>query len=187
MEEIINQARELAMKEIDNYGSPTAGHFSIANEKGQQLAETLLADKNIVLLGTILMDLKIGQCKKEGRLPDHVKESSQAAQEFLKQFNLDPEISKKIISCIEQHHGAKEYYCLEAEICANSDCYRFLTPKGFFLALATFSARGLDFNSCLSQADNKVEEKFKVLSLPICRQELELHYLNFKKLMAEAR
>ena len=99
--EVITKALELAVLEIKKYNTPKIEHFDLANIKGQQLAVDLKADKDIVLLGTMLMDLKIGQCIKENRLAEHVQESVAAAQEFLKQFNLTEEVYKKIISCIK--------------------------------------------------------------------------------------
>jgi len=187
MQEIIKQAQALAIEEINKFKVPKLEHFILANSQGQRLADQLKADKEIVLLGTILMDLKIGQCKQEGRLAEHVKESSLAAQEFLKQFDLPLDVLAKIISCIESHHGVEKYSCLEAEICANADCYRFLSPTGFFHSLIAFSNRGLNFNDCLSQLENKIEEKHRVLSLDICRQELEGYYQDFKRLITEAK
>lgn len=187
MQEIINKAKELAVAEIDKYGVPKMEHFILANNEGQELAEKLKANKDIVMLGTILMDLKIGQCMQEGRLSEHVRESSLASQEFLKQFNLDSETFEKIISCVESHHGVKKYSCLEAEICANADCYRFLSPAGFLNGFMIFSSRGLSFNDCLLQLDNKMEEKHNILSLSISLQELESYYINFKKLIVDAK
>lgn len=187
MQEIINQAKKLAVNEINEYKVPKIEHFVLANEKGQELADKLGADKNIVLLGTMLMDLKIGQCIKEGRLIDHVKDSSAETQKFLKKFNLDEVILKKIISCIEQHHGAKKYYCLEAEICANADCYRFLSPEGFFHGLTIFANRLSTMNEALTNLEKKVDEKYNIISLDICRKELEENYHVFKRLMKSAK
>ncbi len=75
------------------------------------------------------MDLKIGQCIKEGKVAEHVQRSSEAAQEFLQPFDIDKDTFDKVISCVESHHGVNNYFCKEAEICANADCYRFLHPR----------------------------------------------------------
>jgi hypothetical protein len=187
MKEIIKQVEALAMKEINEYKIPKTEHFILANEKGQQLAEALGANKDIVMFGTILMDLKIGMCMKEGRLAEHVQESASAAKEFLKNFNLADDDIKKIISCIELHHGTDKYPCLEAEICANADCYRFLSAEGFFHGLLIFGQRTADFNEVLNNLEKKIEEKHNVISLSICRQELEDNFQNFKKLIEAAK
>jgi len=187
MQNIIKQAHLLAVTEIGQYNIPKMEHFVLANEKGQELAEILGANKDIVLLGTILMDLKIGQCMKEKRLAEHVADSTIESKKFLKQFNLDENILKKIITCIEQHHGSNEYYCLEAEICANADCYRFLSPEGFFHGLMIFGSRHKNLTEALINLENKVDEKYRILSLDICKKELEDNYHNFKKLINSSK
>ncbi len=187
MKNIIKEAEILALSEIKKYNIPKKEHFLLSNEKGQKLAESLGADKEIVLLGTMLMDLKIGQCIKENRLEDHIKDSSLAAQNFLKQFNIEDNIFKKIISCIDQHHGSKNYFCLESEICANADCYRFLSPEGFFHGLLIFGNRHSDFTEALNNLEKKIDEKYEILSLDICKKELEANYNNFKKLLKDSK
>jgi hypothetical protein len=162
-------------------------HFILANDKGQKLAGALGSNKDIVLLGTILMDLKIGQCMQEGCLSEHAKKSSSASQNFLRQFDLDPKTFQKIISCIESHHGVKNYHCREAEICANADCYRFLSPEGFFHGLLIFSNRYGNLNEALKALEAKIEEKYRALSLDICKQELGGYYHQFKKLIEAAK
>ena len=186
MQAIIKEAEKLALEEIKKYGMPKLEHFVLANEKGQELAVALGADQDTVLLGTMLMDLKIGQCLKEGRLADHVSDSSLAAQEFLKQFNLEPGMLSKIITCIESHHGLDTYPCLEAEICANADCYRFLSAEGFFHGLLIFGNRHGNLDEALSNLEKKLEEKHKIVSLKICQQELGANYYDFKRLIKAA-
>jgi hypothetical protein len=187
MQDIIKQVYNLAVKEIEQYNIPKMEHFVLANEKGQELAKILGADKDIVLLGTMLMDLKIGQCMKENRLAEHVTDSALESKKFLEQFSLDDNILKKIISCIEQHHGADNYYCLEAEICANADCYRFLSPEGFFHGLMIFGNRYKNLTEALINLEKKVEEKYRILSLDVCKIELEDNYHNFKKLINDSK
>ena len=55
--------------------------------------------------------------------------SYDCAKEFLEKNEINSEDSKQILNCVEAHHGKVPYTCIEAEICANADCYRFLTPK----------------------------------------------------------
>ena len=185
MDEIIEKAREYALKEISLYGTPITESFVLANEKGQFLAEKLSADKDVVMLGTMFMDLKIGECIKEGKVSEHVERSSKAARRFLEQFDLEKEKIEKIINCIEAHHSGK-YTCKEAEICANADCYKFLHPRGMFSALVLWGGREQNVDNIILKAKEKIEEKHKILSLEICKEELEPHYLNFKKLLESA-
>lgn len=184
---IIQQAKKYALKEIALYGSPKIEHFFLSNEKWQELAEKLWAEKNIILLWTILMDLKIGQCIKEGKLSEHVQRSSEAAQEFLKQFDIDKDTLEKIISCIESHHWVNQYFCKEAEICANADCYRFIHPRGIFAAVVLFGWRDGNVDNVLLQVEAKIDEKYNVLSLDICKHELEPYYQEFKKLITQSK
>ncbi len=173
MKEIIEKAKEYALNEISLHGTPIVESFILANEKGQYLAEKLSADKDIVILGTMFMDLKIGECIKEGKASEHVERSSRATRKFLEQFDLEKEKFEKIINCVEAHHNGK-YTCKEAEICANADCYKFLHPRGIFSAFVLWGGREQNVDSIISKAKEKIEEKHKILSLEICKEEMRV-------------
>ena len=79
----------------------------------------------IILLGVYFIDLKLGQAITEKRLADHIQMSADAAKVFLENEGVDQDTIEKIIDCIMAHHGTLPYQSLEAEICANADCYRF--------------------------------------------------------------
>lgn len=186
--EIITAARTLALQEIEKYGTPPPILFEISKKKALKLAEQLNADKIIVSVGILLMDLKLGQALKENRLSEHVAMSVAGAKEFLEQFSIDGEMKSKIINCVEAHHKDVPFNCIEAEICANADCYRFIHPRGFFAYLSLLAGeRGLDFPEILNQAEKKLDEKHAILSLKTCEQELEGYYQTFKKFLADAR
>lgn len=187
MEEIINKAREYALLEISRHGSPKLEHFELSYEKWQNLAKIFNADPQIVALGCILMDLKIGECVSEWKIQEHVQRSSIASQDFLKQFDLDKEIFDKIIACVESHHGTEKYFCKEAEICANADCYRFLHPRWIFSAIILFGGRSSSTDKVLIEVEKKIDEKYAVLSLDICKQQLDLYYQSFKKFILESK
>jgi hypothetical protein len=160
--------------------------FSFATKIGQKLAEELGADKNIVIMGTMLMDLKLKQAMKENRIEDHVQMSLDGSKDFLKQFNLSEEILEKIYSCIKEHHGMENFSSKESEICANADCYKFLHPKGFLRYLCILNERYEDLEKSYKGIVKKIEEKEKVLSLEICKKELIPYYTEFKKLIEGA-
>jgi len=187
MMDIVQEARNYAVSELEKYGSPLSLHFEISEKKGVGLAEKLSADITIVSLGVYFMDLKLGEALKKDRLKEHIQMSVEAAKEFFitQPFGENPE--RKVINCIEAHHGEIPFLCPEAEICANADCYRFLHPKGFFAYLALLGGRGNQFADCFRFAEEKLEEKHRILSLDICKQELEPHYIALKKLIAAAR
>lgn len=184
MKEVIEKAKDLVKVETAN---AVRQLFHFANEAGQELAEKLNADKDLVMLGTLLMDVKLKQAMKENRIQDHVQMSFDAAKEFLSQFDLPEETVKKILNCVEAHHGDKPYICIEAEICANADCYKFLPVSNWMRYITILSKRDSEFEECLKQAEAKAEEKWKVLSLDICKEELEPHYNLIKEILTKAR
>lgn len=159
----------------------------MSEKKALELAKALEADENIVHIGVCLMDLKLGQAIKEGKVKEHVKMSVDASKEFLEKFDLSEEEKKKIMNCVEAHHGTIPFICKEAEICANADCYRFIHPKGVFEFMSVLSKRLDDKDERLNQLEAKLEEKHNTLSLGMCKKELEEYYQMFKKLIADAR
>ncbi|MBT3303948.1 hypothetical protein HN592_01015 [Candidatus Woesearchaeota archaeon] len=181
MKDIIENAKKWALEEIEKYGSPSLLLFKTSNEKGQELAEKSGVDKDIVLIGTILMDIKLGQAVKEGKTQEHLGMSVEAVKKWLKDITLEEDKKKKIINCVEAHHG-QEYECKEAEICANADCYKFLIPKNVIATICNLTKKRMNFEEATTLIKNKIEEKYKVLSLDICKQELEENYQLLKKL-----
>ena len=185
--QILKEAREYAISEINRYGFPTLINFEITEKKGLKLSKKLKADKNVVLLGVYFMDIKLGQAIKENKLSEHVKIGVEATKEFLNKYNLDDSVKEKVINCVEAHHKDVPFTCMEAEICANADCYRFIHPKGFFANLTSLGNRGFGFNETLDQAEKKLDEKYNILSLDICKKELNKYYKTFKKYIKKAR
>lgn len=181
---IANKAIELARKEIETYGLPHPVAFDLSLEKGQFLAESLGANSTIVDIGVAMMDFKLGQAFKEKRLAEHVKMSAEAAKAFLKEHNVPENISRIVINAAEAHHGGIPFVSVESEICANADCYRFIHPKGVFLYLTVLGKRLDDFNACLLQVESKLDEKMKIVSLPIVRDELMPIYNTLKNYIA---
>ena len=92
----------------------------------------------------------------------------------------------QIINCVEAHHGTIPFDSIEAEICANADCYRFIHPKGFFLFLTILGKRG-SFPDALDMAEKKLDEKYNILSLDFCKNELEEVYRGLKSYISMAR
>jgi len=183
--DIVREARRLALKEIEEFGIPNLIHFEISEKKVIELCERLNTDKTIALTGYYLMDLKLGEAFRLNKIEDHIKMSLSVARPFLEKFGLDKETKEKIINCIEAHHGGVPFICKEAEICANADAYRFLHPKGFFATLI-FIGRDLGFEKTLNLLDQKIDEKYKILSIDICKKELGKYYDRFKELIKDA-
>ncbi|MBN1168756.1 hypothetical protein JXA63_02595 [Candidatus Woesebacteria bacterium] len=187
MKQLIKKAKELAFSEIKKYGAPSMFNFKLSNVKGQMLSEKYNADKNIVLLGTILMDLKIGQALQEDKLKDHVKMSIVEAKSFLEKHTNNKPLIEKVLHCIKAHHGTIEYKSKEAEIVANADCYRFVTISGFLRSIADFSKEGMSFNKVIDLAEYKVKEKWSTVSLSEVKAELQSDYKFIMKLVKQAK
>ena len=185
--DIIQESRKFAISEIEKFGLPNVVHFDISEKKAIELAEKLNADKTIVQVGIYLMDLKLGQAFKDDKVSQHVQMSVEATKEFLDKFDIDEISKQKILNCVESHHGNIPFECIEAEICANADCYRFIHPKGFFVFLTILGKRSPNFSECLTNAEKKMDEKYEILSLDICKQELEEYYRTLKKFIDDAR
>lgn len=175
------------IQEFAKIDGPIENHQLIANETGQRLAENLNANKNIVLLGTLLMDCVIGVAIKENRLSDHVQMCLDKAKEIL---DLDTEISaeekENILACVKEHHGVQKFYSIESEIVCNSDCYRFASVKGMFYTLRYLRAMpDADFIPLIKA---KFNEKKNCVTLDIVKNELKdqftaiNNYLNLLKI-----
>lgn len=179
----INTAQTAALAEIKKYDAPNPIQFEIANTQGQRLAELLKVDKHVVMLGTTLMDFKIGQAISENRLKDHIKISKDAAVDLLRPFNLPSKITDKVINCILGHHKTHPWAFPEAEVCANADCYRFLTPRGLISFLIQIGKREMSVDESIKYARSKIGEKWGILSLDICKKELGSNYKFLNQLL----
>lgn len=160
------------IQEFAKIDGPMETHQLISNETGQRLAQNLNANKDIVMLGTLLMDCVIGIAIKENRLPDHVQMCFAKAKEIL---DLDNEISieekENILACVKEHHGVEKFYSIESEIVCNSDCYRFASVKGMFYTIRYFRAMpDVDFINLIKL---KFNEKKNCVTLDIVKEELK--------------
>ena len=180
LKEVADKAVEMARAEIDQFNVPEMLHLDISLEKGEWLAAKLGANIDIVRAGVALMDLKLGQAFHEKRIPEHVSMSVDAATEFLTASGVDEADKENTLSCIRSHHGKIGFSTLEAEICANADCYRFVHPKGILFYFTVLGRRLGDFAKCVDQVEAKMDEKMAIISLPIVKEELSPVYENMK-------
>ena len=185
-EDIIAKADELVLSEIKKYIYPRIENNEIVYKKSQELAEKLSADKDIVALGVRFMDLKLGQALAENRLAEHIKMSAEASKDFFSQFDLDKEFIDKVLTCINEHHN-KVWTSRESEICANADAYRFLNVNEFLKALVEYTNMFKSFDKGLQHSELKIDEKWKTLSIDICKKELEPEYILLKEVIKRAR
>ena len=185
MKGFIKQARKLAYDEVERTGMPIELHVDLACEVSKKLARKLGADMEIVEAGTLLMDCLIGQAAQEGRLENHVQMSLNKANKLLEQSSLSDEEKENIRHCISEHHGADKFYSLESEICCNADCYRFVSIKGFSYAMRYL--RDMPFMDLIELLSKKVDEKWGVMSLDICKKELVSQHEVLKSLLSELK
>ena len=174
MDKLVKAAKKLAFDEYQKTKMPIESHIVLSHKKGKELAKKLKAKITVVEVGTYLMDCLIGQAIKEGRLQDHVEISLKRANKLLEEFNIDNSIKENIRHCVKEHHGVKKFYSLESEICCNADCYRFISIKGFSYVIRYL--REMPFGDLVNLLENKVNEKWKALTLDICKKELEPQY-----------
>lgn len=169
--EIINQTKAFAYSQAKNSSAPSIFHIDLTNEKGQELAEVLGADKDIVLMGTLLMDCMLGVAMQERRIKDHIQMGEEKARDFLSQFSGFNNAEKEnILYCIKQHHGAEKFYSIEAEICCNADCYRFASVKGVIGGMKY--SREMPLEELVNLYSQKADEKWNALSLDICKKRI---------------
>lgn len=174
MDQLLRQAKDLAYTEVERTGMPLKQHVDLSYKEGTRLAIQLGANVKIVQIGTLLMDCKIGQALKENRLDDHVQMSLDKTNALLAKSDIDDQDKENIRRCVLEHHGVEKFYSLESEICANADCYRFVSAKGFSYAMRYL--RDMPFPNLVILLRNKVEEKWGVISIPEVRSKLESQY-----------
>lgn len=184
---LLEKSKELLDVEVEKYVLPPQWQNEITVDKAVWLADKLNANKEIVLIGALLMDLKVGQTIKEKRdSTEHINLALEVAEKLLQEFDIEATDKEAIKHCIKEHHNVGEFSSIESEICANADCYKFLHPKGFFSSLIRLSVR-FDDEDALNLFEYKIEEKHKTLSLQECKEELEEYYHFLKKIIKEAR
>lgn len=176
---LIKEIEDFVYSEVNKYQVPSRFQIDYTNEKGQWLAKKLKANKNIVYLGTLLMDCMLGKAVSEGKLLKHVEMSVKKADELL---SSDTKLSEKenILHCVKEHHGVKKFFSLESEICCNADCYRFASVKGILGGM--INMRDMKLDDMVKLFSAKADEKWNALSLDICKKELKPQYKAIKEL-----
>ena len=179
---LIKKVKKFVYEDVKKFGVPSKFQVDYTNEKGQWLVKELGADAKIVLLGTLLMDCKLGQTYTEGRLKEHVEMSRKKAEELLSKDNkIMKEEIQNVLHCVQEHHGVKKFYSLESEICCNADCYKFASIKGVVGSIKNMRDMPLDDLVKLFLA--KANEKWNALSFEICKKDLGSQYKSIKSLL----
>jgi len=186
LDALIQSARTLAYDESSATMMPIAMHIDLATNKAIELAQQLHADTDIVQVGTLMMDCLIGQAIAQGRAPDHVDMCHKRTVELLETFpDVSHETKENIEHCVLEHHGTTQFYSIESEICCNADCYRFISVKGFTIAIRYL--RDMPFDEMIKLVATKVDEKWHALTLDICKKELAPEYETICAMLARLR
>jgi len=170
--EIVGQ---LAKQQAKTTRTPSVFHVEYINGVAQRLADELHAKKDIIALGTNLMDYMVGVALTQNRVKEHIQMGEREAQKILDTFSeITEEEKDEVLWCVREHHGAEKFHSLESEICCNADCYKFVSAKGFFGGLN--AGGGRSYEEALDVYTKKVEEKWNALSLPKYKKDLESQY-----------
>ncbi len=165
---------------IEKVSEPKLLEFSI--KKGNELALEYGADPDIVFIGLCFMDIKLKEALALNKQSEHMLMAVNFAKDFLKMYVITDEEKKAIINCIEAHHKTIPFQCIEAEICANADCYVFIHPFGVFIYRELLIKRGKEIKEQVIQLQNKLQEKYQIISLDKVKEELEEKYQMFLKI-----
>ena len=187
MKNLFDQINKIALNEIERFGGPSLPHYNLSMIKGEELAKKLKANVDLVKCGVALMDIKLGEAISLGKQAEHVKLSYDYAKKILEENKVDSKTKQILLNCVEAHHGKVKFQSLEAEICANADCYRFIHPQGVFTFIPTVTRRNKSQNDTIDAVLAKLEEKHNILSLEICKKELEPLYQQIKQLLINSK
>lgn len=187
IKDLVKNADTAMREETKKYNQDIELLYDIALEGGEKLAKIYHANIDIVKIGMSLMDLKLLEAQSLGIPKEHVKLSTEATKEMLKDYNLTEEEKENILHCVTEHHGVEKYFSIESEICANADCYKFLDPKGVFAYCSLLGRRFHDLTKEWKQLEYKMDEKYSTLSLKEVKDELNPYYEQFKSLLEIAK
>jgi len=186
IDDIVNDLDQLAVAEIMRYNIPTLDNYNDITNVAIELGKSLGANISVIKLGARFLDIKLGEATSEKKTNEHITKALGFAKEFLSKYPLEEDVKQKIFSCIMEHHE-KKFSCIEAEICANADCYAYLVPKKILRMFYNWRQRGYNFEEIFLLAEEKVDEKWGALTLGVCKKELQYNYDKIKEFLDIAK
>lgn len=186
VDSIVNDLDQLAVSEIMKYNIPTLDNYNDVISVGIELGKRLNANLSVIKLGTRFLDIKLGEATQNKKPNEHITMALGFAKEFLASYPLEEDVKQRVFSCIMEHHTGK-FSCIESEICANADCYKFLVPKKILRMFYEWRNRGYNFEQIFLLAEEKVDERWNALTLDICKKDLENNYKEIKDFLILAR
>ena len=186
VDDIVNDLDQQAVAEIMKYNTPSLDNYNDVTSVAIELGKRLNANLSVIKLGARFLDIKLGEATEQKKTNEHVNMALGFAKEFLAGYPLEEDIKQKVFACITEHHTGK-FSCIESEVCANADCYKFLVPKKILRMFYEWRNRGYNFEQIFLLAEEKVDERWKALTLDICKKELEDNYNKIKLFLDVAR
>ena len=185
-QKLLKISEKLLNQEIKKTGLPPIENHKVCLLYGERLSKAYKVNKDFISACLNFMDVKIGEAYLKKKLPKHMEMSLEATLKAIKSLKLNPKMINKISDCVLSHHGVKKYPSIEAEICANADCFKFLHPRGVFAFLVSLGKRGIALNEALNYAEQKMNEKIAIISLPEVKKEAKDYYQALMKLVRRA-
>ena len=188
-QELLAKIDEKARKQTELFGNPSKHNYDTANKNAVLLARSIGADETLCEIGTRLMDIKLGECIKQGKQPEHIARSYDYAKSLLEEFGADEQTKQILLDCVKFHHGAPggKYPTKEAEVVANADCYRFIGYTGLYGNIMTTRSWGLSHNESVNYLLSKLDEKHALLSIDKAKKDLEPVYTELVELLNKCK
>ena len=188
LEELIKVSYDYNESELEKNKAEIGVLDDLALEHAVLLAKKYNANETIIRIAMNFMDSKLPEASKEGVPKEHIGRALDVTKEYLEKLvDASDEDKQNIINCVAEHHGADTYSSIEAEICANADCYKFLSARGIMAYASILARRHNDLEDEWTKLESKMDEKYNILSMTEVREELEPIYLMFKDILAAAR
>lgn len=188
LENLVKESREFCLSEIREFNPDIEIFFDFLIKKCNELADYYDADKEIIQIGLYLMDSMGPRLAKQNMREKHVEAGIEKTKELLKKYDIAQATKDKIINCVAAHHREEEFLSIEAEICANIDCYNFIHPRGVFAYCLILKNRyGQDLDKILEQIEYKLNEKYNIISLNKVKEELEPFYKQFSYMLESCK
>ena len=188
LEELIKVSYDYNESELIKNKSEIKVLDDLALEKAIGLAKKYNANETIVKIAMNLMDSKLPEASKERVPKEHIVRGLEVTKDFLDQLtDASDEDKENILACVREHHGADKYSSIESQVCANADCYKFLSARGIMAYASILARRHNDLDFEWNKLEAKMDEKYKILSMDDVKEELEPTYLVFKDILKNAR
>ena len=188
-QELLVKIDEKAREQTELFGNPSKLNYDTANKNAVLLARSIGADETLSEIGTRLMDIKLGECIKQGKQPEHINRSYEYTKSLLEEFGVNKRTKQILLDCVKFHHGAPggKYPTKEAEVVANADCYRFIGYAGLYGNIMTTRSWGLSQNDSIDYLLSKLNEKRAVLSIKKAKADLEPIYTELVNLLNKCK